>query len=85
MLLNEPSRLPEVDISNLFYAFILKFLPHTFNDEDFNSLQCGFKLYRLLLLYHDPAIGKLLDKADLGLSLFFSLFFSLMMLVLENY
>ena len=69
MLLSEP-RLPESDISNLFYAFISKFNPQTFLDEDFNSLQCSFKLYRLLLLYHDPELCLLLDNNDMGPELY---------------
>lgn len=49
-----------------FYAMIDKFLPHTFQDEEFYSLQCSLQLYRLLLLYHDPELCQFLDQHDMS-------------------
>jgi hypothetical protein len=70
MLTEEEGRLKESEVSNLFYAFILKFLPHIYNDEDFNSLQCSFKIYRLLLQYHDPDLCNALDRGNMGPELY---------------
>nr|CCA16383.1 conserved hypothetical protein [Albugo laibachii Nc14] len=49
-----------------FYAMIERFLPHTFQDEEFHSLQCSLQLYRLLLLYHDPELCQFLDQHDMS-------------------
>ena len=47
---------------NTFSAFISRFLPHTFADHEFTRLQCTFRLFRLLLLYHDPELCHTLDQ-----------------------
>ena len=36
-----------------FESFIGKYLISTFNDEEFGSLQCIFRMFRLLIQYHN--------------------------------
>lgn len=69
MLRKEPS-LPDGTIFNLFYAFIDRFLPHLYVHEEFHALQCSFRLFRLLLLYHDPELCNHLDKHNLSPELY---------------
>jgi len=46
----------------IFRAFLLRYLPtNVYTDDNFTSLQCCFRIFRLLLLYHNPATCKLLD------------------------
>ena len=51
-------------IFELYYAFVNKVLPNIYVDENFKSLQHSFKVFRLLLLYHDPQVCMLLDQND---------------------
>ncbi|GMH90230.1 hypothetical protein TL16_g11705 [Triparma laevis f. inornata] len=45
-----------------FEEFLKKFLPtNVYADDGFAALQCCFRIFRLLLLYHDPNLCKLLD------------------------
>ncbi|EEY61559.1 uncharacterized protein PITG_01878 [Phytophthora infestans T30-4] len=62
-----PERTPlaEGAVFQCFYALIDKLLPHVFVDKEFRSLQCSFQLYRLLMLYHDPALCHYLDQHDM--------------------
>lgn len=50
----------------IFARFIGKYSPriHASNDDSFLSLQCSFRLFRLLLLYHDPALCNYLDQCN---------------------
>ncbi len=59
------SELPDGTVLRLVEAFIHKFLPHMYDDDDFFSLQCAFRLFRLLLQYHDPQLFHKLDQFDL--------------------
>jgi len=65
ILLRQDPPLPEGTIFNMFYAFVEKFLPHAYVHEDFHALQCTFKLFRMLLLYHDPELCSRLDTHNL--------------------
>ena len=49
-------------IFELYYAFVNKVLPNIYVDENFKSLQHSFKVFRLLLLYHDPQVCMVLIK-----------------------
>ncbi|CAM9684777.1 unnamed protein product, partial [Ectocarpus fasciculatus] len=63
--LSDPE-LPTSDISLCYSAFIKRFLPYAFNqDEEFLSLQICFRLFRLLLLYHHPRLCRFLDQYQL--------------------
>ncbi|GMH98139.1 hypothetical protein TrST_g6751 [Triparma strigata] len=45
-----------------FEEFLKKFLPtNVYADDGFAALQCCFRIFRLLLLYHEPNLCKLLD------------------------
>ena len=59
----------------LYARIIDKFLPNTFSDEEFGSLQCIFLWFRHLLLYHDPQLATFLDRADIGPELYASSWF----------
>ncbi|TYZ64645.1 hypothetical protein PybrP1_000412 [[Pythium] brassicae (nom. inval.)] len=65
LILERDPPLPEGVVFQCFYALIDRFLPHVFVDREFKSLQCSFQLYRLLLLYHDPALCHYLDQHDM--------------------
>ncbi|GBG29182.1 TBC1 domain family member 23 [Hondaea fermentalgiana] len=69
MLRRDPP-LPDGTVFNMFYAFIERFLPHSFVHEDFHALQCSFRLFRLLLLYHDPELCNFLDTHSLSPELY---------------
>jgi hypothetical protein len=62
VLLRKQRPLPDGVLYSTFSAFVHKFLPHTFNDEDFTALQCEFRFFRMLLQYHDPQVNAWLDK-----------------------
>jgi len=47
-----------------FDAFIRMFLPNTFTDSEFGALQCIFRLFKLLLQYHEPELSSFLDEHD---------------------
>lgn len=58
--------LPELHaVYRCFAAFLDRFLPATFADDDFGALQCIFRLFRLLLLYHDPELCSFLDQYEM--------------------
>ncbi|ETO17082.1 hypothetical protein RFI_20253, partial [Reticulomyxa filosa] len=48
-----------------FRAFMEQYLHSTFNDEEFGSLQCIFRLFRLLGQYHDPSLSVFLDQYEI--------------------
>jgi hypothetical protein len=41
-------------ILSLFTAFVSKYLAPFLTDDEFRALKAGFRLFHLLLLYHDP-------------------------------
>jgi hypothetical protein len=51
---------------NLLTRIVEHFAPRFFasDDVDFISLQCSFRLFRLLTIYHDPALSVVLDQYD---------------------
>lgn len=53
-----------------YHTFLMRFLPNTYNDEEFGGLQCLFAIFRLLVFYHDPQLGEFLDKNDMGAELY---------------
>ena len=56
-----------------FVEFIKKFLPtNVYADDGFSALQCCFRCFRLLLLYHAPKLCKLLDGQHLPPELYAS-------------
>ena len=59
----------------LYSLFIGTFVPNTFADDEFGSLQCVFLLFRHLLLYHDPQLCAHLDAAEMGPELYASSWF----------
>ena len=59
----------------LYSTFIGTFLPNTFADDEFGSLQCVFLLFRHLLLYHDPQLCAHLDANEMGPELYASSWF----------
>ena len=61
-----------LDIYLCFESFIETYLNSTFNDEQFGSLQCIFRLFRLLLQYHAPALSTFLDHHEIMPELFAS-------------
>lgn len=65
LILERAPPMPEGVVFQCFYALIDRFLPHVFADREFKSLQCSFQLFRLLLLYHDPALCHYLDQHDM--------------------
>ena len=60
---------------SLYSHFIGTFVPNTFADDEFGSLQCVFLLFRHLLLYHDPQLCAHLDANDMGPELYASSWF----------
>ena len=59
----------------LYSSFITTFVPNTFADDEFGSLQCVFLLFRHLLLYHDPQLCAHLDANEMGPELYASSWF----------
>lgn len=59
---------------NLLVRVVRFFAPRFFasDDADFISLQCSFRLFRLLALYHDPVLAAVLDQYELPPELFAS-------------
>ncbi|CBZ55557.1 TBC1 domain family member 23, related [Neospora caninum Liverpool] len=49
-------------VFNCFRAFVRRFLPAMFCDDEFTSLQCAFHLFKHLLAYHDPALADFLES-----------------------
>ncbi|CEM39047.1 unnamed protein product [Vitrella brassicaformis CCMP3155] len=47
-----------------FQAFVSRYLPTAFSDDDFISLQCSFHLFHHLLRYHDPTLATYLDRYE---------------------
>ena len=64
IMLEQPP-LPESVIFQCFYALVNKFLPNVYADTEFRSLQCSMRLFRLLILYHDPTLCHFLDQHDM--------------------
>ena len=62
---------------NLLTRVVRHFAPRFFasDDVDFISLQCSFRLFRLLALYHDPTLTAVLDQYELPPELFASPWF----------
>jgi len=59
-------KLKDSDEVYLFYdAFLRKYLPNTFTDSEFGALQCIFRLFKLLLQYHDPELSAFLDQNEI--------------------
>ena len=53
---------PELVAFGCFTAFTKKFLPtNVYADDGHTALQCCFRFFRVLLLYHSPNVCKLLD------------------------
>ena len=49
------------DITELYLCLecmIDSYQANIFNDDDFGALQCIFRLFKLLLQYHDPEVTK---------------------------
>ena len=63
------------EIYLLYTLFIKKFIPNTFTDNEFGSLQCIFSLFRLILQYHDPELSLFLLQHDMGPELYASSWF----------
>jgi len=62
-----------VNISNIYnylVLFIDRFLPTSFIDKDFLSLQCYFRTLELLIKYHDPNFHTFLNIHDLPSELY---------------
>ncbi|KAL4504050.1 hypothetical protein ABPG72_022680 [Tetrahymena utriculariae] len=51
---------------NYFINFLDKFVPNFFQDSEFNSLQCFFFAFTLLMKYHDPNLNNFLQKNDIS-------------------
>ena len=50
--------LPRLETAyNCFAQFLGLFLPNTFTDDQFGGLQCIFRMFGLLLQYHDPGVS----------------------------
>ena len=62
-------------VLSLYASFIGTFVPNTFADDEFGSLQCVFLLFRHLLLYHDPQLCAHLDANEMGPELYASSWF----------
>ncbi|KFG58411.1 TBC domain-containing protein [Toxoplasma gondii RUB] len=50
------------NVFRCFHAFVRRFLPGMFCDDEFTSLQCAFHLFKHLLTYHDPALAAFLER-----------------------
>jgi hypothetical protein len=50
----------------LFSRMVARFAPRLYacDDDEFVSLQCSMRLFRLLLQHHDPELCKVLDQYD---------------------
>lgn len=70
----------EALIFNLWVSFIDRFLPHLYDDVEsvegsdgeMIGLQCSFRFFELLLLYHDPELWHFLDRHRLKPELYAS-------------
>ncbi|ETO22042.1 hypothetical protein RFI_15162 [Reticulomyxa filosa] len=60
------------DLFLCFQSFVKRFLNSTFGDNEFGSLQCLFRLFRLLVQYHEPALSVFLDQYEIVPELFAS-------------
>eukprot|EP00921_Rhytidocystis_pertsovi_P020481 GHVQ01032678.1.p1 GENE.GHVQ01032678.1~~GHVQ01032678.1.p1 ORF type:complete len:1152 (+),score=133.43 GHVQ01032678.1:261-3716(+) len=57
LFLRDPQGFGIVDVYNCFHAFMTRYLPFMFQDEEFISLQYTFHLFNHLMLYHDPTLA----------------------------
>jgi hypothetical protein len=60
-----PFFLIQLDIDTIYRcyeSFLTRYMASTFADDEFGALQCCFRLFRLLLLYHDPELCSFLDQ-----------------------
>ncbi len=55
-----------------FESFLDRYLHAIFTDDDFGALQCIFRLFRVLLLYHDPELCAFLDQYEMTPELYAS-------------
>lgn len=55
-----------------FAKFLARFAPRIYasHDDEFMSLQCSFRLFRLLMQYHDPELNSVLDQYDVAPELY---------------
>eukprot|EP01083_Nonionella_stella_P086802 241321_1 len=58
------------EIYAVYSAFIDRFLPNIFTDDEFGGLQCSFRMFRLLIQYHDPKLCNFLDQHDINPELY---------------
>eukprot|EP00474_Spongospora_subterranea_P010602 CRZ11060.1 hypothetical protein [Spongospora subterranea] len=58
-----------------FSNFIGRFCPNTFTDDQFGGLQCIFRVFRALLVYHDPKLANFLDEHGMSPELYASPWF----------
>lgn len=66
------------DITELYLcleAMIDTYQANIFNDDDFGALQCIFRLFKLLLQYHDPELFIFLHRYDMTPELYASSWF----------
>eukprot|EP00922_Rhytidocystis_sp_ex-Travisia-forbesii_P023377 GHVS01034291.1.p1 GENE.GHVS01034291.1~~GHVS01034291.1.p1 ORF type:complete len:804 (-),score=172.18 GHVS01034291.1:198-2609(-) len=75
MLLKYEGNFTIFDAFNCFAAFLSRYLPYAFMDEDFISLQCTFHLFKHLLLYHDPALAVYLAQSEVTPELYLTSWF----------
>ena len=70
ILLRSPP-LTAAELFQMLYATIALYLTKVYAvDDEFVSLQCAFRLFRILMLYHEPALCNLLDQYDVGPELY---------------
>jgi hypothetical protein len=71
VLSGEAGSLPPGVVYSLLQRMIVLFLPAAYGaDDDFMGLQCSLQFLRLLLLYHDPELAKLLEQHSVTPELF---------------
>jgi hypothetical protein len=76
-----PLMVPEVGIEGcylqleVFKRLIQRLLPNVFTDDEFGSLQCLFKVFRLMIQYFDPQLHAHLERNEMSPELFASPFF----------
>ena len=70
VLLRQPAPLPEHTLYEMLASFVKRYLTHMFSDDEFQSLQAAFRLFRLVLLYHDPELTGHLDQFEIVPELF---------------
>ena len=79
MLVFESSDVPYSDAASfhLLSRVVRHFAPRFYasDDAEFVSLQCSFRLFRLLVLYHDPTLASILDQYELPPELYASPWF----------